>query len=214
MEIRFYISKNGKFTLLFPKESIEWELPTYPRPNIKNASGPYSDDKGNIAKWKPINTLGKSFEEVKAELEEFQAAWGYTSLPEDFKYTSRAEGSNFPIKFRNLYHQHELAFEEHRKKLEAQLGIKVDKRFFPDFIHNNITFRPKIRMTKGVPVASHQKKSLRVKDHVTGHKRRGKTLTVLDEHTGFTAADFEDMRPEVEAVWKKAYKDAGKEFNI
>lgn len=69
-------------------------------------------------------------------------------------------------------------------------------------------------MTKGVPVASHQKKSLRVKDHVTGHKRRGKTLTVLDEHTGFTAADFEDMRPEVEAVWKKAYKDAGKEFNI
>tara|TARA_B100000945_G_C20414230_1_gene614283 strand:- start:1082 stop:2680 length:1599 start_codon:yes stop_codon:yes gene_type:complete len=43
-----YISKNGKFTLLFPKESIEWELPTYPRPSIKNASGPYSDDKGNI----------------------------------------------------------------------------------------------------------------------------------------------------------------------
>ena len=43
-----YISKNGFFLLEFPNEKIKWNVPTYPRPKIKNASGPYSDESGQI----------------------------------------------------------------------------------------------------------------------------------------------------------------------
>ena len=43
-----YISKNGLFIMTYPNKTIKWPIPTYPRPNIKNASGPYSDESGKI----------------------------------------------------------------------------------------------------------------------------------------------------------------------
>lgn len=43
-----YISKDGEFLLDFPNGLVKWKVPTYPRPNIKNASGPYSDENGTI----------------------------------------------------------------------------------------------------------------------------------------------------------------------
>ena len=43
-----YISKDGIFILDFPEKSIPWDVLTYPRPDIKNASGPYSDEGGSI----------------------------------------------------------------------------------------------------------------------------------------------------------------------
>jgi len=41
-----YISKNGEFILDFPDGQVKWKVLTYPRPDIKNASGPYSDENG------------------------------------------------------------------------------------------------------------------------------------------------------------------------
>ena len=43
-----YISKDGFFIISCKNKTIKWSLPTYPRPNIKNASGPYSDESGKI----------------------------------------------------------------------------------------------------------------------------------------------------------------------
>ena len=43
-----YFSKNGKFILEYENKYIELIVPTYPRPNIKNASGPYSDENGKM----------------------------------------------------------------------------------------------------------------------------------------------------------------------
>ena len=43
-----FISKNGEFILKYPNKSIILKIPTYPRPKIKNASGPYSDPSGKI----------------------------------------------------------------------------------------------------------------------------------------------------------------------
>jgi len=42
-----YISENGEFILEFPDESVSMKILTYPRPDIKNASGPYSDEDGS-----------------------------------------------------------------------------------------------------------------------------------------------------------------------
>ena len=43
-----YISKNGKFFIEFPKKTVTWKVLTYPRPKIKNASGPFSDENGTL----------------------------------------------------------------------------------------------------------------------------------------------------------------------
>jgi len=43
-----YISDKGEFLLQFPNELIKWNIPTYPRPTIKNASGPFSDENGTV----------------------------------------------------------------------------------------------------------------------------------------------------------------------
>ena len=43
-----YISNNGEFLLDFPHGSVKWKVLTYPRPDIKNASGPYSDENGTL----------------------------------------------------------------------------------------------------------------------------------------------------------------------
>ena len=43
-----YISKDAKFIMDFPHGSLNWEVPNYPRPEIKNASGPYSDENGTL----------------------------------------------------------------------------------------------------------------------------------------------------------------------
>ena len=43
-----YISNNGIFILDFPTGPITWDVLTYPRPDIKNASGPYSDENGMV----------------------------------------------------------------------------------------------------------------------------------------------------------------------
>ena len=42
------MSENGEFILEFPDESVAMKILTYPRPDIKNASGPYSDEDGAI----------------------------------------------------------------------------------------------------------------------------------------------------------------------
>ncbi|SVD52150.1 uncharacterized protein METZ01_LOCUS405004, partial [marine metagenome] len=39
-----YISKEGEFILGFESENKTLKIPSYPRPDIKNASGPYSDN--------------------------------------------------------------------------------------------------------------------------------------------------------------------------
>ena len=43
-----YISVNGKFILDFPNKQVTLKVPSYPRPDIKNASGPFSDENGEI----------------------------------------------------------------------------------------------------------------------------------------------------------------------
>ncbi len=43
-----YISNNGEFILDYPDGPVTWKVLTYPRPNIKNASGPYSDENGTL----------------------------------------------------------------------------------------------------------------------------------------------------------------------
>ena len=43
-----YISENGEFLLEFENENNLLKIPSYPRPDIKNASGPYSDENGEI----------------------------------------------------------------------------------------------------------------------------------------------------------------------
>jgi len=43
-----YISANGEFVLEFPGDMRILRIPSYPRPDIKNASGPYSDEKGKV----------------------------------------------------------------------------------------------------------------------------------------------------------------------
>ncbi len=43
-----YISNEGKFILNFPDGPVTWKVLTYPRPDIKNASGPYSDENGTV----------------------------------------------------------------------------------------------------------------------------------------------------------------------
>ena len=43
-----YISENGEFIFEFENETKTLKVPSYPRPNIKNASGPYSDENGEI----------------------------------------------------------------------------------------------------------------------------------------------------------------------
>ncbi len=43
-----YISEAGKFILTNDKQTCDWPVPTYPRPKIKNASGPFSSPDGRI----------------------------------------------------------------------------------------------------------------------------------------------------------------------
>ena len=43
-----YISTNGEFILEFPDDTRILKIPSYPWPDIKNASGPYSNEKGKI----------------------------------------------------------------------------------------------------------------------------------------------------------------------
>jgi len=43
-----YVSENGEFILEYPDKSVILTIPTYPRPDIKNASGPFSDLNGSI----------------------------------------------------------------------------------------------------------------------------------------------------------------------
>tara|TARA_B110001454_G_scaffold142655_1_gene132457 strand:+ start:90 stop:1739 length:1650 start_codon:yes stop_codon:yes gene_type:complete len=43
-----YISNNGEFVFDFPNGEVIVELPSYPRPDIKNASGPFSDENGIV----------------------------------------------------------------------------------------------------------------------------------------------------------------------
>ena len=43
-----YVSKEGKFNLEIDNQMIILPIPKYKRPNIKNASGPYSSEKGEI----------------------------------------------------------------------------------------------------------------------------------------------------------------------
>jgi len=41
-----YISRDGRFVLGGAGDGVTWPVPTYPRPSIKNAGGPYSDPSG------------------------------------------------------------------------------------------------------------------------------------------------------------------------
>ena len=43
-----YVSENGEFIMEYPDKSVILTIPTYPRPEIKNASGPFSDVNGRI----------------------------------------------------------------------------------------------------------------------------------------------------------------------
>ncbi len=43
-----YVSEEGKFILTGDKQTLNWPVPTYPRPVIKNASGPFSSPDGRI----------------------------------------------------------------------------------------------------------------------------------------------------------------------
>jgi len=43
-----YISEGGKFILTNDGQTCSWPVPTYPRPEIKNASGPFSSPDGRI----------------------------------------------------------------------------------------------------------------------------------------------------------------------
>ena len=43
-----YVSENGEFILNDGEQNICWPVPTYPRPQIKNASGPFSSPDGAI----------------------------------------------------------------------------------------------------------------------------------------------------------------------
>ena len=43
-----YVSENGEFIMEYPDKSVILTIPTYPRPGIKNASGPFSDVNGRI----------------------------------------------------------------------------------------------------------------------------------------------------------------------
>jgi len=43
-----YVSEEGKFILTNGEETCSWPVPTYPRPEIKNASGPFSSPDGRI----------------------------------------------------------------------------------------------------------------------------------------------------------------------
>ena len=43
-----FISNNGKFIFNYPDKSIDVNIPTYKQPNIKNASGPFSNECGKI----------------------------------------------------------------------------------------------------------------------------------------------------------------------
>ena len=43
-----YISENGKFHIEYPEGEVTINIPSYPRPKIKNASGPYSDESGIV----------------------------------------------------------------------------------------------------------------------------------------------------------------------
>jgi len=43
-----YVSENGEFIMEYPDKSVMLTIPTYPRPKIKNASGPFSDVNGRI----------------------------------------------------------------------------------------------------------------------------------------------------------------------
>ena len=43
-----YLSKNGQFILNYPNKKIVLPVLTYPRPKIKNASGPFSSDDGKV----------------------------------------------------------------------------------------------------------------------------------------------------------------------
>ncbi len=43
-----YISENGEFIFDFPDGEVIVEVPSYPRPDIKNASGPFSDENGQV----------------------------------------------------------------------------------------------------------------------------------------------------------------------
>ncbi len=43
-----YVSKNGIFKFNFGNDNLKMKVPTYQRPKIKNASGPYSDENGKM----------------------------------------------------------------------------------------------------------------------------------------------------------------------
>ena len=43
-----YISENGEFIIDFPDGEVIVKVPSYPRPDIKNASGPFSDENGHL----------------------------------------------------------------------------------------------------------------------------------------------------------------------
>ncbi len=43
-----YVSEGGKFILTNDDQTCNWPVPTYPRPEIKNASGPFSSPDGKI----------------------------------------------------------------------------------------------------------------------------------------------------------------------
>ena len=43
-----YISENGEFIIDFPDGEVNVKVPSYPRPDIKNASGPFSDENGHV----------------------------------------------------------------------------------------------------------------------------------------------------------------------
>ena len=43
-----YISRSGEFVFKYPEGHFKLQVPSYTRPNIKNASGPFSDENGKI----------------------------------------------------------------------------------------------------------------------------------------------------------------------
>ena len=43
-----YVSENGEFIIDFPDGEVIVKVPSYPRPDIKNASGPFSDENGHV----------------------------------------------------------------------------------------------------------------------------------------------------------------------
>ena len=184
----------------------------------KRINPPPLDNDGKLHRGSTINIFGKTFDDVKQELEEFQKIWGYTTPPISKlkpKYTKSANA--LPKDINELVAEHSLAFKEHTEALQAiypdlHASQKLDLRWFPDFQIFNpvdqkiVDLRPRIQKDRWVGTVT---KAQRAKEHAKHHGHRKQVLRVLDKHGDFSSADFEGMRPAAIEQWNRMIRDAG-----